>query len=66
MLDTVRPCYIEHSGETEISLVQRGFDFSKPFFKANQIKGNEKRFNIMGARYIPCSIRPSLTVIMRI
>ena len=31
-------------------------------FKANQIEGSEKPFNIAGVRYIPCSILPSSTV----
>ena len=40
--------------------------YSRVFIKANQMKGKLKQFDIVGIRYIPCSIEPNLTVLFMV
>ena len=61
--DTVEPGYLEHSAETEIRLIWRGFFTSKRSLRQSKPKGNKKRLiHDMGIRYILRLIQPSSPV----
>ena len=55
---TFEPSYIEHSRDTEIGSIQSGFvtfidRAIRTFFEANQVRGNEKPFDIaVGSLYL--------------
>ena len=49
--DTVESGYLEHSKETEIGSIWRGFFTSKRSLRQIKPKGSGKTFDIVGIRY---------------